>query len=104
MHFDSNTGRHIRSGEDISYTCQAIDLFKHYLPSAMAERVSRQAKKTYALAALDTAYASHVKGDGVAVRAQIRAALGCSHSLAVITKLLPLIARLGLAAVGLRPL
>jgi len=94
MHFDSNTGRHIRTGEDISYTCKAIDLFKHYLPSAMAERVSRKARETYALAALETAYATHAKGDVVVVKAQIRAALGCSHSLAVILKLAPLLVRL----------
>lgn len=93
MHFDSNTGRHTRTGEDISYTCRAIELFKHYLPSEMAARISRRAKETYALSALDTAYASYAQGDLLAVKAQMRAALGCSRSFAVIIKLLPLFAR-----------
>jgi glycosyltransferase involved in cell wall biosynthesis len=94
MHSSSNTGRHIRTGEDISYSCKAIEMFKHYLPGGMAGRVSRKAKKTYALAALDTAYASHTRGDFVAVKAQVHAALGCSPSLAVIMKLLRLLARI----------
>jgi glycosyltransferase involved in cell wall biosynthesis len=94
MHFDSNTGRHIHTGEDISYTCRAIDLFKHYLPSAMAERVAYKAKETYALSALETASASRASGDLIAVKAQVRAALRCSHSLTVILKLVPLLMRI----------
>jgi glycosyltransferase involved in cell wall biosynthesis len=94
IHSDSNTGRHIRTGEDISYTCKAIEMFKHYLPGGMTGRVSRKAKKTYALAALDTAYAAHTRGDFVTVKGQVRAALGCSPSLAVIMKLLRLLARI----------
>jgi hypothetical protein len=83
MHLHSNTGRHIRSGEDISFTCMAIDLFKNYLPEEMADRVARQAKQTYAFSALDMARAMFAKGDWVAMRAQIKAALDCSRSMRV---------------------
>ncbi|KAB2832306.1 MAG: glycosyltransferase, partial [Candidatus Brocadia sp.] len=32
MHLDSNTGRHIRTGEDMRYTREAINMFTAYLP------------------------------------------------------------------------
>jgi hypothetical protein len=95
MHFDSNTGRHIGTGEDISYTCQAIDIFTQYLPDELAERVSRTAKETYALSALDMAYTMLARGDRRAVTAQIRAALNCSLSLKVVRKLFSLLPCLG---------
>jgi hypothetical protein len=80
MHFDSNTGRHIRSGEDISFTCMAIDLFKEYLPPALAARVVSSAKRTYAFAALEMARTTAAQGDYLSMRSQIRAALRCSCS------------------------
>lgn len=95
MHFDSNTGRHIGTGEDISDTCQAIDIFTQYLPDDLAERVSRTAKETYALSALDMAYTMLARGDRRAVTAQIRAALGCRRSLKVVRKLFSLLPCLG---------
>ena len=91
MHFDSNTGRHISTGEDISYTCKAIDIFKQYLPDELAGRVSRTAKETYALSALDMANTMLSRGNSIAVAAQIRAALGCSLSLKVMRKLCSLL-------------
>ena len=93
MHLHSNTGRHIRNAGDISYTRKAIDLFKYHLPAEMAERVSRQAKHTYALSALETAYGSAATGDFTAARAQIFAALRCSHSFAVLRKLVQHVTR-----------
>jgi hypothetical protein len=95
MHVDSNTGRHIHSGEDISYTCKAIDLFKTYLPGEISGRVSRQAKKTYACSALEMAYSMSTKGDLRAVKSQIQAAWGCSRSFAVIWQTIFLLVRLG---------
>jgi hypothetical protein len=94
MHFQSNTGRHVRTGEDISYTCKAIDLFSEYLPCESAQRVTRQAKQTYAFSAVSTAYAEGVRGDISALRAQLRAALGCSRSPKVMFKVLRILARL----------
>jgi glycosyltransferase involved in cell wall biosynthesis len=43
MHTASNTGRHVRSGEDTRYTCQAISIFRSHLPDAMADRVCQKA-------------------------------------------------------------
>jgi glycosyltransferase involved in cell wall biosynthesis len=96
MHFHSNTGRHIRTGEDIAYTCKAIDLFKDYLPGEMAERITRKAKQTYALSAVNTAYAASVRGGTSAVRAQLLAALRCSRSPKVISKALSVLGRLAI--------
>ena len=90
MHSISNTGRHIRTGEDILYTCQAIDIFKSYLPDNIANKVSKKAKETYALSALDTAWKMSIKCDWVAMMAQIRAAHNCSRSFRIIRKIIKL--------------
>jgi glycosyltransferase involved in cell wall biosynthesis len=94
MHTYSNTGRHVRTGEDISYTCRAIEIFKEYLPLEIAERVSRQAKETYAQSALQMAECLCRKGDIEAARAQVRAALFCSQSLKVVRSAASLSVRL----------
>jgi hypothetical protein len=94
MHFDSNTGRHISTGEDIAYICRAIDMFKTYLPEEMSDRVCRQAKETYACAALDMAYSMFTKGDLKAVKSQIQVAWGCSRSFKVIRRMALLFMRL----------
>jgi len=84
MHVHSNTGRHVRSGDDIRFTTMAIDLFRAHLPAGMAHRVTRRAKQTYALSALGTARAMIGTGDGAAAWAQIGAALESSRSLPVL--------------------
>lgn len=84
MHTNSNTGRHVRSGEDITFTCRAIDMFTPYLPEALADRVTTAAKTTYAFSALKTAKNAFSTGDLTAGRAQVRAALLCSRSLPVV--------------------
>jgi hypothetical protein len=86
MHLHSNTGRHIRSGEDVRFTATAIDLFREYLPADIADQVTRRAKQTYALSALATARAMLEKDDLPAAWAQIRAALGCSRSRRVLRR------------------
>lgn len=91
MHSNSNTGRHIRTGEDMRYTRQAIAIFKSYLPDAIAERVSRQARETYAFSALDMAYSLLTKPDLVAAIVQIREALQFSCSLRVIRRVVRLL-------------
>lgn len=84
MHSNSNTGRHIRTGEDMRYTREAIAIFKSYLPQPIAERVSNQARETYAFSALDMAYLMFVKPDLVTAIVQIREALQFSYSLNVL--------------------
>jgi glycosyltransferase involved in cell wall biosynthesis len=97
MHRQSNTGRHIGTGEDIFYTCRAIELFKSYLPDETAGRVARRAKETYALSAIEMARAEGAKGDLISAQAQVRAALGCSRSLKVISRLLRVVAHLSIS-------
>lgn len=55
MHSNSNTGRHVRSGEDMRFTRLAIDLFSKYLPPTDAAEIARTARRTYARSALHTA-------------------------------------------------
>jgi glycosyltransferase involved in cell wall biosynthesis len=86
MHDDSQTGRHVRSAEDISFTCEAIDQFKFYLPKDVARKVVPRAKETYAIAALRTARKALDRGDFVTVRSQVRAALKCSRSARVLQR------------------
>jgi glycosyltransferase involved in cell wall biosynthesis len=55
MHSNSNTGRHLRSGEDMRFTRLAIELFHSHLPAAQAGKLTRRAKQIYARSALETA-------------------------------------------------
>ena len=80
MHDDSNTGRHVRTGEDIVYTAQAIDLIARHLPNDRAGAVAARARCTYARSALTIAERAFVRGDTVTARAQLRGALWLSRS------------------------
>lgn len=96
MHVNSNTGRHISSGEDIGYTRQAIELFKEYLPEPMADRVTRTARTTYALSALDMANRTLASRNLAATLSQIREALRLSCSFQVIRKLVRVVLKGGI--------
>ena len=87
MHPDSNTGRHLGSAQDMKYTRAAIEMFKHHLPEDCADRLTRQAGETYALAAIRTAGVLMARGDPKGARAQLREALHLSHSLRVTSKI-----------------
>ena len=93
MHTESNTGRHVRNGEDVIYTHQAIEIIKKYLPSESAEKLSAKAKETYALSALDIAYSMLTKRDMPAAIAQTREAFKLSYSLKVIQRFIQLLIR-----------
>jgi hypothetical protein len=56
------------------------------LPKEIADKVTKKASETYALAAFDTAYALLLKRDFSAVSAQIREALRLSPSPKVIRR------------------
>jgi glycosyltransferase involved in cell wall biosynthesis len=71
MHLHSNTGRHVRSGDDMAYTRQAIDIFADYLPPATRQAAVPAAKQTYARAALGMADRMLRSGDMPAARAQL---------------------------------
>ncbi len=86
MHDESNTGRHLRTGEDIRFAGLAITLFAEYLPPDTARRVVPKARETYALAALRSAEALMRRNDPVGAAAQLREALRLSRSRAVIAR------------------
>jgi len=91
MHLNSNTGRHIRTGEDMKYTRLAIEIFQGYLPENIANKISSQARETYAISALEMAYLMLKKRDLVAAISQIREALLFSRSLRVIRQMVRLL-------------
>ncbi len=80
MHRDSNTGRHLRSGEDMRYTRDAIAMFSEYLPADRAATVATSARETYARAALETARSMCDERDATAVLNQLKEALQFSRS------------------------
>jgi glycosyltransferase involved in cell wall biosynthesis len=80
MHDDSNTGRHVRTGEDIVYTAQAIEIIASHLPPDRAGTVATRARRMYARSALLIAERAFVRGDTVTARAQLRGALALSRS------------------------
>ena len=91
MHNNSNTGRHIRTGEDMRYTRKAISIFKTYLPVTIAERVSKQARETYALSALDMAHSLLAKQDIKAALVQMKEALQFTFSARVVRRAIGLV-------------
>jgi len=93
MHADSNTGRHLRTGEDVRYTRAAIDMFARYLANDKAPVVVGRAKETYALAALRTAAAMAERRDVAAMLAQVREALMLSRSRKVVRQTLHTLVR-----------
>jgi glycosyltransferase involved in cell wall biosynthesis len=88
MHANSNTGRHVRTAEDMRYTRAAIDLFQAHLPPARAADIVRTARQSYALAAIRTARSLFGTRDLEGARAQLAEALHLSRSPRVLAALL----------------
>lgn len=97
MHTDSNTGRHLRSAEDVRYTGAAIRIFSAYLPPDVAAGVARRARRTYALSALGTARALCRRADTAGALNQAREALRLSRAPAVAVGMARLAGALALA-------
>lgn len=94
MHANSNTGRHLRSAEDIRYTRFAIESFADHLPPDVARIVVPRARETYALAALGTAQEMLGGREFRAASAQSREALMLSRSPRVIRRMIRLLLRM----------
>lgn len=84
MRDDSNTGRHVRTGEDIVYTAEVIDINTRRLPPERAAVIAAQARRTYAHSALDIAESAFLRGDTATARAQLAGALTLSRSPSVL--------------------
>jgi hypothetical protein len=80
MHDVSNTGRHVRTGEDIAYTRRAIEIIAGHLPPGIASSVAARARKTYALSALLIAQQAFARGDISTARAQFLGAFSLNPS------------------------
>lgn len=93
MHLQSNTGRHVRTGDDMAYTRQAIDIFANYLPPATRQAVIPAAKRTYARASLGMADRMLRLGDMPAARAQLWQAIRLDASPAIVWPAIKIMAR-----------
>lgn len=102
MHSHSNTGRHIRTAEDMRYTRLAIDIFSTYLPPDISPRVTRQAKQTYAQSALRMAKQTAQQGDRVATFNQLREAFAFSRSWQLLPKTCMVLLNLAAHTIGQR--
>ena len=95
MHEASNTGRHIRSAQDMAYTRMAIDIFRAYLPAEVADHVVQSARRTYAASSLDKARSLLAAGDPAAFWAQVKEAFRFEPSLRVAGRALGLFLKHG---------
>lgn len=97
MHSASNTGNHVKTGEDTKFTRMAIEIFKSYLPEEKAIQLSKKAREAYALSALDTAYSMFLRRDFSAMLAQGREAIYLSRSWKVIQQISRHLLRAGIS-------
>jgi glycosyltransferase involved in cell wall biosynthesis len=80
VHSSSNTGRYIRTGENIRDLRRAIDITKNYLPDERAGKISKSALEHYAFFALNQARDFASSGDKDAAMIQMKEALRCHIS------------------------
>jgi tetratricopeptide (TPR) repeat protein len=76
----SETHRLLNSGRQIADALRCIEISRRYLPSDLADRLSRQAKDHYACYALDVVRQQLNSGDYRAAVTNMREALECSQS------------------------
>lgn len=84
IHSSSATSSIIRSGENVVDRLRAIEICHSYLPSSVADKLSRKAREICAINTLGNARRSLAKGDVATAVVQIRGAFKCSYSLKVI--------------------
>ena len=79
-HVASHTSSLVRSGANIANTRRAIEISQSYLPSAVNQSLTRQAKEFYAMYAFESACWHLWRRDFETMTAQLREAWKCSHS------------------------
>lgn len=79
-HSASDTSRLVTTGANIIDTLSCINIFEHYLPSALSTELTNKAKEVIVIQALDKATVLFSKGDIQAAINQIREGLKCSTS------------------------
>ncbi len=80
QHNTSETSKLLKSGRQISDARKVIQISSCYLPSNIAERLSKRAREHYALYAMDIAERQMGAGDLEATIRNIREGLKCSQS------------------------
>jgi glycosyltransferase involved in cell wall biosynthesis len=81
MHASSNSGRHIRTGENLRDIRRAVRIIQDYLPSGTAETIGRRSLEFWAADALRNRLPNILaSGDLRTAAVQIREALHCSRS------------------------
>ncbi|MBE9163316.1 glycosyltransferase [Tychonema sp. LEGE 06208] len=80
QHTSSDNTRLLKSGGLIADVRRSIDISQSYLPRAIADKLSNQAREHYAFYALETAKKLLTDGESEAAIAQIREGLKCSQS------------------------
>jgi hypothetical protein len=100
MHSNSNTGRYMRSGENLRDVRRAIAIIRAYLPATAAEEISRRSRTHWALDTLRYRAPEFLDaGDLRTAMIQTGEALRCSHSRAVLRPLTGLAWRIGKLAI-----
>lgn len=98
MHQQSNSGRHYRMAEELSYTRRAIEIFTDYLPPQRARAIARRARSTYADTALNNARNFARRGDRRGMRAHLVEAIKMSATPTVLRRAASIALTLSLAA------
>lgn len=93
-HSASNSGRYVRTGENIRDVLKSIDIVRSYLsdylPETTVNKLLNENREQSTFYALETASRMLATGDTVAGMTQIREALKCSKSLWVIKRVIRL--------------
>jgi GT2 family glycosyltransferase len=99
-HSASNSGRRIRTGENIQDVRRGTEIVQAYLPAYLTpDRINQLISKNHEITAhyaLDTAQKLLLIGDVEGGIAQLREALRCSHSVKVLRRAIRLLLKAGL--------
>ncbi len=94
QHLDSNTGRHLPSGQERHYNRLAIELIKSHLPASQAEKCADMAREIYGLATLNAAKEMANAGNLPGAWIQVREALKFRCSPPIIMRAMAVIGRI----------
>jgi glycosyltransferase involved in cell wall biosynthesis len=101
MHANSNTGRYMRTGENLRDVRRAIRIIRSYLPESVADDVAKRSRAHWAMdAILNRVPGFLAAGDFRTAAIQVVEALRCSRSRAVVRASAPLAWRMAKLGVG----
>jgi hypothetical protein len=84
MHVNSNTGRYVRTGENVRDLGRVFSIIKNYVPNGSGGMLAKQGRNFYARRALATAAGMVAEGDFSCAIAQARAAIQLSATPAIV--------------------